>query len=165
MVEEDAVARVDAIGFAVVNGYPVAIKLSHSIGATWVERGRFFLRDFLYQAIELGSGGLVEAGLFFQAKDTDGFEDAQGTDAVGVRGVFWRFEADSHVTHGSQVVDFVWLDLLDDANEVGGVGQVTVVQDEVFIVDVRILIQMVNTVGIEQGCTALDAVDDIAFTQ
>ncbi|MCY1276833.1 hypothetical protein D9M70_255030 [compost metagenome] len=38
-------------------------------------------------------------------------------------------------------------------------------QDEVLIVDVRVLVDMVNTLGIEGGGAALDAVDFVALFQ
>ena len=63
----------------------------------------------------------------------------------------------------AEVVDFVGLDLLDDPDQVGRVGQIAVVQNELAVVDMRILIQMVDAVGVEQGRTALDAVDGVAF--
>jgi len=38
-----------------------------------------------------------------------------------------------------EVVDLVRLHFLDDADQVGGVGQVTIVEDEVALLDVRVL--------------------------
>lgn len=42
---------------------------------------------------------------------------------------------------------------------------VTVVQNKIAIADMRILIQVVNTVFVEQRSTALDAMHDVAFFQ
>ena len=69
------------------------------------------------------------------------------------------------MAHGGQIVDFVWLNLLDDADEIGGVGQIAVVQNEIAVADVWILIQVVNAIRIEQRRAALDAVDHIAFAE
>ncbi len=44
----------------------------------------------------------------------------------------------------SQVVDFVRLGLLDDANEVRGIGQVAMVQDEAAVRLVGILVEVVD---------------------
>jgi hypothetical protein len=121
------------------------------------------LRDLLNQSVEFAGGGLIELGLFLQAKDADGFEDAQGAHTVGVGGIFGGLEADRHVAHGAEVVDFVRLGLLDDTDQVGGVGEVAVVQDEVLVFDVRVLVEVVDSVGIERRCAALDTVDFIAF--
>lgn len=67
--------------------------------------------------------------------------------------------------HGRQVVDLVRLHLLDDADQVGGVGQVAVMEDQVAVLHVRVLIEMVDTVGIEDRRAALHAMDDVAFFQ
>ena len=50
-------------------------------------------------------------------------------------------------------------------DQVRGVGQVAVVQDEFAVIDVRILIQMIDAVGIKQRGAALDAVHDVALLQ
>ena len=67
--------------------------------------------------------------MLLEAQDADRLEQAQRADAVGVGGVFGRLEADLDVALGGQVVDLVGLHLLDDADQVGGVGQVAIVQD------------------------------------
>ena len=66
---------------------------------------------------------------------------------------------------GREIVDFIRLDLLDDADEVGRIGQVAVVEDQITIFNMRILIKMVDAVGIKERRAALEAVDDIAFFQ
>ena len=68
VVEEDAVAGIHAVGLAVVHGDPVGIHLGHRIGRARVERRGFRLRDLLDQAVELGGGCLIEAGLLFQPR-------------------------------------------------------------------------------------------------
>jgi hypothetical protein len=57
-----------------------------------------------------------------------------------------------------QIVYFVRLYLLDDPDQIGGVGHVTIVQHETRIVFVRILIEAIDAAGIEGGGTAFDAV-------
>ena len=139
--------------------------MATGVGAARVEGGGFLLRGFLHQAEQLGGGSLVEAGFLFQAEDADGFEDAQRAQRIGVGGVFGFFEADRDVALRGEVVDFVGLHLLDDADEAGGIGEVAVVQDELAVVLVRILVQVVDAVGVEQGSAALDAVDFVALFQ
>ena len=73
MVKQDAVAGIHAIGFAVVDDDPVRIHLGHSVGAARVERGGFFLGNFLHQTIKLGCAGLVEACFLLEAQDANGF--------------------------------------------------------------------------------------------
>ena len=62
VVEEDAVAGVEAIGLAVVDGDPVGVELGDGVGAARVEGGGLALGDFLDQAVEFGGGGLVKLG-------------------------------------------------------------------------------------------------------
>ncbi len=165
VVEQDAVAGIHAICLAVVDGDPVGIELGHRIGAARVEGGGLFLRDLLHQPIQLGGGGLVEAGFLFQPQDADGFENPQGAERVGVGGVFRLFEAHRDMALRGQVVDFVRPHLLDDADQAAGVGQVAVMQDEPLIRLMGVLIEVVDPVGVEQRAAALDAVDDVALVQ
>ena len=65
----------------------------------------------------------------------------------------------------AEVVDFVRLGLLDDADQIAGVAEITVVQLELGVGDVGILINIVDALGVERGGAPLDAVDDIAFFQ
>ena len=65
----------------------------------------------------------------------------------------------------AEVVDFVGLDLLDDPDQVGRVGEVAVMQNELAVVDMRVLVEMVDPVGVEQGRAAFDAVDGVAFLE
>jgi hypothetical protein len=55
------------------------------------------------------------------------------------------------------------LHLLDDADEVGRIRQIAVVQMQPDAVLVWILIKMIDPVGIERGGAALDTVDFVAF--
>ena len=88
-----------------------------------------------------------------------------GAHAVHVGGVFGALKAHGHVALRAQVVDFVRLRFLDDAREVAAVAQVAVVQLEVGVADVRVLVDVVNALGVERAGPALDAVDDVAFCQ
>ena len=150
VVEEDAVAGVHAIGLPVVDRDPVGVELGAGVGAAGVEGGGFLLGNFLDQAEEFGGGGLVEPGLLFQTEDADGFEDAQRPQGIGIGGVFGFLEADGHVALGGQVVDLVGLHLLHHPDQVGGIGQIAIMQNEITMIDVRVLVEMINPVGIEQ---------------
>jgi hypothetical protein len=130
-----------------------------------VEGRGFALRGFLHQAIELGGRGLVEAGLFFQAEETDRFQQAQGAEAVDVGGVLGRFEGHRDMAHRAQVVDLVRLDFAHDAIQVRGVGQVAIVQEEILVLDVGILVDVVDAFGVEQRSPALDAVDFVTLRE
>ena len=65
----------------------------------------------------------------------------------------------------AQVVNFVRLDFLDDAYQVTGVGQITVVQDEVAVANVGVLVQVVYALCVQRRGAALDAMHDVAFGQ
>ena len=54
---------------------------------------------------------------------------------------------------------------MDDAGEVAAVGEVAVVQLEAGVVDVGVLVDVVNALGVEGAGAALDAVDGVAFFQ
>ena len=88
------------------------------------------LRHFLHLAVQLGGGGLVEARLLLQPQDADRFEQPQRAERIGVGGVFRRLERHRDMALRREVVDLVRLHLLDDADQVGRIGQVAVVQDE-----------------------------------
>jgi len=64
---------------------------------------------------------------------------------------------------GAEVVDFVGLGFLHNAHQVAGVAQVAVVQFEVGVVHMRVLVDVVDALGVEAARPALDAVDDLAF--
>jgi hypothetical protein len=55
------------------------------------------------------------------------------------------------MAHGRQIVDFVGLDFLDQPYEVGTIGHIAIMQNEITVFDMGILVQMVNPIGIEQG--------------
>ncbi|CCK07648.1 phytase family [Cronobacter sakazakii 696] len=163
VVEQNAVARVHAVGFTVVYGDPVSVQFRDRIRRARVERCGFFLRDFLHQAIQLRGGCLIETGFLLQTQEADGFQQAQGAHGVHVCGVFRGFEGDRYVAHRTQVVHFVRLHFLQDTGQVGGIGQVAIVQVEFRVAAVRILVDMVNALGIEGRRAAFDTVDFITF--
>jgi hypothetical protein len=64
-----------------------------------------------------------------------------------------------------KIVDFVGLNLSDDANQIGGIDHVTIVQDEFWRGLMRILVEVVDPFGVERGSPALQAVNLIPFRQ
>lgn len=65
---------------------------------------------------------------------------------------------------GGEIVDLVGLAFLDDADEIGGIRQVAIVQDEPLVDFMRVLVNVLYSTGIEGRRPALDPVDDIALT-
>jgi hypothetical protein len=76
VVEEDAVAGVQAVAVAVVLRDPVGVELGRGVGALRQEGGGLGLRR-RGGAVELGGAGLVEAGLALQPQDADGFQEPE----------------------------------------------------------------------------------------
>jgi hypothetical protein len=66
---------------------------------------------------------------------------------------------------GPQIIDFAGLYLLHDAYEVGGIGQITIVQNEFPIRFMGVLVEMIDTPGVETRRSALDAVNLVAFLE
>lgn len=97
VVKEDTVAGVDAVGFAIVDGDPVAVEFGDGIGGAGIEGSRLLLGGLLHQTVKLARGCLIEASLFFKSQDADGFKDAQRADAVGIGGILRGLEGDRHM--------------------------------------------------------------------
>ena len=128
--------------------------------------GRVFgLRRFLDLAIEFRGRGLIEAGLLFKTQDPNGFEDSQCADSIGICGVFRRFEADRDMRLSSEIIDLVWLNVLDEPDEVGGVGEIPVMHEEVGVLLMGVDIKMIDTLGVERGGAPLHAMDLILLFQ
>jgi hypothetical protein len=64
-----------------------------------------------------------------------------------------------------EIVDLVRLGLLDNVDQRGRVGHVPVVEDEAPVGIVRVLVQVIDAVGVKQAGAALDAVDGVALVQ
>ena len=96
-------------------------------------------------------------------QDADRLEQSERAERVGIGGVFRRLEAHLHMALRGEIVDLVGLDLLDEANEVGRVGQVAIMHEEAGIRLMRIDVEMVDALGVERRRAALDAVDHVAL--
>lgn len=73
-----------------------------------------------------------------QDQEANRFQQTQRTHGVHVSGVLRGFEGDRNVAHRAQVVDFIRLYFLQDTGQVGGIGQVAVMQVEFRVRRVRI---------------------------
>lgn len=65
----------------------------------------------------------------------------------------------------AEVVDFVRFDIVHDLVDVVGVAEVAVVEFEFRAVDVRVLVDFVESFGVEGGCAADHAVDFVALCE
>lgn len=106
---------------------------------------------------------MVEADVVEEAGFADGFEEADGTEAGDVAGVFRDIEGDADVALGAEVINFVWLNLVKELHEADGVSKIAIMKEEFCIVFVGILVKVVNAPGIEGGGAADEAVNFVAF--
>ena len=165
MVEQNPVAGVHAVGFTVVDRDPVRVKFGASIGRTGIE-GRFLgLRHFPHQTEQLGCGCLIKTRMVGQRGDADGFQQTQCAQGIHIRRVFRRFKRNLHMALGRQIIDFVRLYFLHDTHEVAGIAEVAVMQNKMPFTGVRILVQVIYAIRIEEGCPAFDAMNFIALAQ
>ena len=116
-------------------------------------------------AVELRRRGLIESNTLFHAEDADRLQQPQRAERVGVGGIFRRFEAYLDMALGGEIVDFRRLRFLDQPDEVGGIGHVAVVQKKFDAFDMRVLIQVVDALGVERGRAPLHAMHDIALAE
>ncbi len=65
------------------------------------------------------------------------------------------------MAHGSEIVYLIRLNLLNDADEVGRIGQIAIVEEETAIGRVWILIDMIYAIRVEERGTPFKAMDDI----
>ena len=128
VVEQDAVAGVEAVRVAVLDGHPVGEHLGDGVRAARAERRRLGLRRLGHPAVHLGRAGLVEADR--PVGGPDGLEHPERAHRGGVGGELGHLEADLDVALGAQVVDLGRLDPVEVADERRRIGQVGVVQEE-----------------------------------
>ena len=163
VIKQDAVAGIQAVGLAVVHGDPVGIKFGHAIGRTRIKRRGFPLRGLAHQAIQFRGRGLIKAGLVAQIQDPDRLQQPQGPERVRIGRIFRLLEGNGHMALRGQIINLVGPGLLYDANQAAGVGHVPIMDDKIPVRDMRVLVEMIDALGIDQGGAALDAVHLIAL--
>ena len=72
-------------------------------------------------------------------------------------------ETHLHMALGGEIVDLVRLGFLHDADQVGRIGHVAVMQEKLRLALVRVLIEVVDAGRIERRRAPLDAVNHIAL--
>ena len=70
--------------------------------------------------------------------------------ADDVAGVLGDLEGDANVALGPQIVDLVWLQVVEQFDHLHRIGQVAVVEEKLHPVDMGILVKLVDTVGVER---------------
>jgi hypothetical protein len=114
-------------------------------------------------AEHLRARSLVEAGL--DASVADRFEQPDRSHARDVIRVLGNVERHAHVRLGSEVIDLVGLDLVNEAYEARRVGQVRVMQKQAHLLLVGVAIEVVDALGVEGGRPAHQAVDLVALVE
>ena len=165
VVEQDAVGGMEAIGLAVVHGDPVGVELGSCVGRARIERGRLRLRHLLYLAIKLRGGRLVEPGLVAKLQEPHRLQQTQRADPVGIGGILRRLEAHLHVGLGGKVIHLVWLDFLHQPDQVGGIRHVPVMQEHLYALLVRVMVQVIDAAGVERRRTPLHPVHLVALVE
>ncbi len=165
VIEENAVADEQAIGFAVIDGIPVSRDFADGIGTARIKRRGFALRR-MGGAEHFRGAGLVEARLLLGSGGVvaQGFQDTERSGSYDIGGVFGLIEADAHVGLGREVVDFIGLNLFEDVAQAGAVRHIAIMQAEGDLF-MRIRIDGVQAIGVEGGSAADHAVHLVAFGQ
>ena len=163
VVEQYPIAGVKVVRFPVILRDPEAVLLCNRVRTARIERRRLALRNLLHLAVEFGGRCLVKPrrnpGLL------DRVQQPQSPDRIGLRRVLRNLETHLHVALRAEVVDFGGLDLLDQAAQVRRIGQVSVVQEQPYSVQMRIAVQMVDPPRVEAARTPDDAVHLVALLQ
>ena len=66
---------------------------------------------------------------------------------------------------GTKVVDLIGLHLLDDPDQVGAVSEIAIVEHKARITFMGVLVEVINSTGIEAARPALDTVHLVALLQ
>jgi len=169
VVKQDTIAGKHPVSFPVVLGNPETVLFGHSVGRAGIEGGGFFLRYFLHLSVEFRSGSLVDAGFLLHTQDAYSLQYPQGSHGIRFCCVFRHIEGYFHMALSRQVVDFVGLHGLDDANERAAVGHVAVVQLNLLfllhILDPLVEVQMFYACGVEIGCPAQHPMNFVSFLE
>ena len=110
VVEENAVAGVESIAFAIVYRRPIGKNFRNPIGASRPEWCLFGLRDFLRLAEHFAARSLVKSRA--NSGFTNRLQDSNRSDASHIGGVFGNVEADAHVALRAEMINFVRLQIV-----------------------------------------------------
>lgn len=83
-------------------------------------------------------------------------EDAEGTDAGHITGIFRDIKAYAYMTLCPKVIDLIWLYFLENTIQVASVRKIAIVEVRSGTADVWILVEMINTRSVECACASDD---------
>ena len=69
------------------------------------------------------------------------------------------------MTLGAKMINLVWLEPVDQFDEIYGVRQVAVVKEKLHSMHMRVLIQVVDAIRVERARAADDAMDLVTFSE
>src|SRR5882724_1049017 len=161
MVKHDAVARTEAVTFAVVNGGPVCKHFGYAVRAAWPERRLLSLRRLLGLAEHFAARRLIKAGT--QSGFADCFQNANRADASDIGSVLRNIEAHAHVALRAQMIDLVRLQFVKKLHKIHRVAEVSVMQKQSHTVYVWISVKMINSRGVKRAGAADNPVNFIPF--
>ena len=164
VIEQDAIAGEQTIAFPIVSRDPVGVELGRGVGALRQEGCRFILRCGRC-AIKFGRARLIKACLFHAPENTYGLEQSQCAETIGIPGIFRGLEAHLDVALRREIVDLVGLCLLHHPNEIGRIGQITIMQEQPHAAGMRVLIEVIDARGIERRAPALEPMHLISLGQ
>jgi hypothetical protein len=110
-------------------------------------------------SVQFTGGSLVESDFLFHASRSNSIQHTKHTYTITVSSIFGHIEGDFDVTHGTQVVDFLRLDLGNDADKIGGVAQVTIMQKKLDSSIMTILVDVIDTSSVETRGTTDNTMD------
>ena len=128
MVEEDAVGGEQIVGAAIIADDVEGEKFRAAVRADGNHSGGFPLLSVGIDAIaeHFGGGGLIEVGA--RGMGAGRFQNVQGAQRVGLRGVLRHVKADAHMALGGQIIHLVGSDAHHDAVDGGDVRHVAVLR-------------------------------------
>ena len=163
VVEQHAVRKMQAVGFAIVHNVPVRRNLAHRVGTARVKGGALVLRR-LGGSEHLRRTGLVHAHrVSGNAVVMHRFEQAQRACGYNVGGVFRLVEAHADVRLRRQVVDFMRGREFQYAAKASTVGDVAIVERQLNALVMRVGVDVVQALGVKRGCPAHDSVHLVAL--
>ena len=132
---------------SVVHCHPMRIQLGCGIRAAGIKWCGLTLHGLLNETVHFAGRGLIKASLFVgHSNGLQHIQSAHTRDLCGQDGLVPR---SAHKALRAQVVHLIGLHFLQNAREVGRVSQVAVVQLEAGVVNVRVLVNVVNALGVE----------------
>src|SRR6476469_572275 len=134
---------------AIVDRYPVRVKLRDTIRRSRIERRRLTLRGLDDLSKHFRRRRLVESNLLKHTEDSKRLEKTERSHCIRIRRELRRVEGNLNVTLRAEVVDLVGLGFLNNANEVRRICEIAVMHRESRVDGLRLRIDAVHTLGIE----------------